>query len=342
MKTGKSLSDFAALIQNQMNTKKDYVVSTSAVTMTEDLHLQSEIFNTPITPICHDQISDRLDIPRKYYRKMYSFPALLASNVNHWFQSKNQKRMIRTLDGNARAFLSDRYRPIDNYDIAGSVLPAIYENGLQVVSADVTDRKMYLKCINYKKEDEITKGDVVCAGAVISNSEIGMGRYSVQPFVERLVCTNGLILPEFSVGKNHIGRNIAENDIEVYSNETIKQDNKALLMRMKDVFLSALQDTIFDKIVGKLRESTEQAIERNPVEVISEVSNKFRMSEDEAGNVLKHLAEGGSMSKYGLVNAITRTAEDIDSYDRATEFESFGGQLLSESNTEWKKLSVVQ
>ena len=33
--------------------------------------------------------------------------------------------MVRTLGGTARAFLSERYRRIDNYEIAEAVLPII-------------------------------------------------------------------------------------------------------------------------------------------------------------------------------------------------------------------------
>ena len=35
--------------------------------------------------------------------------------------------MVRTLDGNARAFLSDRYRRLDNYDLLAHVLPMLRE-----------------------------------------------------------------------------------------------------------------------------------------------------------------------------------------------------------------------
>ena len=33
--------------------------------------------------------------------------------------------MVRTLDGHARAFLSDRYRRLDNYDLCEHVLPIL-------------------------------------------------------------------------------------------------------------------------------------------------------------------------------------------------------------------------
>jgi hypothetical protein len=35
--------------------------------------------------------------------------------------------------------------------------------------------------------------------------------------------------------------------------------------------------------------------------------------------VLKHLILGGSLTTWGLANAVTRAAQDAESYDRATE-----------------------
>ena len=47
-----------------------------------------------------------------------------------------------------------------------------------------------------------------------------------------------------------------------------------------------------------------------------------------ADNILNHLARGGNATLWGLVNAITRTAEDVASYDRAIELERYGGMAL--------------
>jgi uncharacterized protein (TIGR00255 family) len=59
-------------------------------------------------------------------------PELLAANVNNWFHDQPQRRMVRTLDGKARAFLSDSYRTIDNLDVAAD--PARLEVELALVA----------------------------------------------------------------------------------------------------------------------------------------------------------------------------------------------------------------
>lgn len=41
-----------------------------------------------------------------------------------------------------------------------------------------------------------------------------------------------------------------------------------------------------------------------------------------------HLVQGGDLSKWGLSNAVTRTAEDAADYDRCTELERIGWNVV--------------
>lgn len=133
MKTGKTLTQLAMELERQSEAKKDFIANTSALEMTPtgELALESDTYQEfPVTEHAHTQIAARLDIPGKYYNRMRaSAPVLLAANVNEWFHSKPERRMLRTLDGKMRAFLSDRYRRLDNYDLAEAVLPILAEMG---------------------------------------------------------------------------------------------------------------------------------------------------------------------------------------------------------------------
>ncbi|MEG0936362.1 MAG: DUF932 domain-containing protein, partial [Clostridia bacterium] len=76
-----------------------------------------------MTDLFHRQLGSSLGIPSKYYDKMQAeLPSLLSQNVNGWLRTRDSRQTIRTLDGSARAFLSDRYRRIDNYEIATATL----------------------------------------------------------------------------------------------------------------------------------------------------------------------------------------------------------------------------
>lgn len=45
------------------------------------------------------------------------------------------------------------------------------------------------------------------------------------------------------------------------------------------------------------------------------------------------------MSLYGLANAITRFSQDVSSYDRATELEGIGYNVLTMPNATWNRIN---
>ena len=122
MKTGKTLQEMAIELDRQLKAKRDYLVDTPAMRMAPDkeggrLMLDvnfgqgtdglTEIQRMNVNDIAHRQIGQNLGIPARYYDKMRTdFPELLAANVNGWFERTPSQRMLRTLDGTARAFLS--------------------------------------------------------------------------------------------------------------------------------------------------------------------------------------------------------------------------------------------
>ena len=106
----------------------------------------------------------------------------------------------------ARAFLSDRYRRIDNLEIANAVLPIFAGvTGMQIMSVEVTSEKLYLKIVDTRKEYACA-GDTVQSGVVISNSEVGLGAVAVQPLLYILKCSNGMVVNSMAERKTHVGR----------------------------------------------------------------------------------------------------------------------------------------
>ena len=240
MKAGKTLQELAMELDRQQAVKKDMIVDMGALSMDPGgtgLALQvtggSMAAQYGINDIAHRQIGQTLKIPALYYDRMRTeYPELLAQNVNGWFaRTPDTKRMLRTMDGTARALLSDRYRRIDNFEVASAVLPIISGmDGASVESCELTESRMYLKVVNPRVTAEVKKGDIVQAGIIISNSEVGMGSVNVSPLVYRLVCSNGMIAQDGAVRKYHVGRaNEGGEDFSIYRNETIEADDKAFL-----------------------------------------------------------------------------------------------------------------
>jgi hypothetical protein len=94
-------------------------------------------------------------------------------------------------------------------DLAESVLPILQKlPEARFESVELTDMKMYLKVVTPQLKFEMAPGDIVQAGVVVSNSEVGQGTLSVQTLLYRLRCRNGLITPDRVLRKTHVGRAI--------------------------------------------------------------------------------------------------------------------------------------
>lgn len=358
-KSGRTLAELAAEITRQQAAKKDFVAASCNMSLDvatpECPRLKvGDLASFPIRPIAHGQIAEYLEIPKGYYDRMLAGqPSLLANNVNTWLASKPQdKRMVRTLDNNVRAVLSDRYRPLENYDLAEAVLPVLQEQELYIVSCEITERRMYIKAFDRRIERDIkVKGsdpahtflkDVVYPSITISNSEVGDGAVNVAAGLYTGGCTNFASFSDSRMRKYHTGgksASLGESVYELLSDETKRLTDQAVWHQVRDVVKSAFELARFEELVGRVSETADRKISGDVVKAVEVVQAKFGMTKAEGGSVLKHLIEGGALSQYGLMNAVTRTAEDIPSYDRASDVERMGGRVIELSKREWEEIA---
>lgn len=355
MKSGLTIEQLAAEILRQKDAKEDYLVNTRSLRMEpcgEDVLLRildgdsvDRIEPLDIGPNAHRQIGTQLSIPSKYYEKMRTEkPELLATNVNSWFASEPKDRMLRVLDGRARAFLSNRYLRMDHYEIASAILPIIGEMpDARFESCEITENRMYIKVVNPRLQSEVTPGDIVQAGLIVSNSEVGLGSVSIQPLIYRLVCQNGMVVNDAATKRNHVGRaSSSEENFLLYSDETLAADDHAFLLKVQDTVRAAVDEAKFGMVVGRMREATGAAINTaNVPEVVHLASRDFGITDSEQKGVLQYLIEGKDLSLYGLSNAVTRYSQDVESYDRATDLEVIGYNILMMNPKQWNRINQV-
>ena len=260
MKQGRSLPEVLTELQRQNAAKQDYIGAAEALRLDDD----GSTFNIGTdhrfgtTQLFHRQVASALGIPAKYYDMMQKQkPDLLADNVNAWFSDKSSSYMVRTLDYGsgqvARALLSDRYRRIDNLEIASAILPIFAgQDGMEVMSCEVTENKLYLKIVNHRLEMACV-GDRVQAGVIISNSEVGLGAVSIQPLVYTLACTNGMVVNSMGERRTHVGRaaKALEDSFNIYTDETLEAEDKAFMLKLRDTApLSRFRPSQTDQFVS--------------------------------------------------------------------------------------------
>lgn len=353
MKQGiKTIQNLYGELERQREARKDLIADTRSINVnsTNGVSMLSvstgeDILSYRITDIVHRQIADRLNIPYKYYERVRTdYPELLDKNVNGWLMQNPERRMLRTLDGKLRAFFSDRYRRLDNLELVDHVLPVIAEmKGCEIISCDITETHLYLKVINKTMKAEIVPGDVVQAGFVISNSEIGLGALKVEPLVYRLVCKNGMISKDLAHKKYHTGKQVEDTDnaYELYSDVTLAADDKAYFMKVQDIVSAAVDEAKFTLTVDKMRTAMNIKTGENPVQTVEVLGDRYVLNKLERASILRHFIIGNDYSHFGLVNAVTRSSQDAQDYNRATELERIGGTLLDEGVEAVSKRNII-
>jgi hypothetical protein len=358
MKQGISLPELAAEVRRQQTMKRDFVANTTAVSVNHagqvmfSVEDKPELF-TPTRPAMR-QMGEHCGIPAKYFDRMASeAPELLANNINYWFQKKPSYHMVRTLDRNMRAFLGRRYRPLDNADCVAASIPTIERFGGQVESCSLTPTKMYLKVVIPNREVELKadgvewgKGHnpihVLRPGLVISNSETGHGSVSIQPGVHERHCSNLMVMSDAAMRKFHVQKAVEDTDgVNTYvTDETRRKQDEAFWATVQDLVVAALDGRIFEDYVNQIRATMNQKIER-PQATVELVADKFGLTNDERDSVLDRLIHSGEPTRFGLQAAITRMAQDVESYDRSTDLERLGGRIIELPKTDWETLAAA-
>lgn len=346
-----TLQALSAEILRLEETKRDDVVDTRRMGFTSS-GSSDLFFDDPdgsavggrVRDHAHGQIADRLGIPKRYYDRMRTdAPELLDRNVSHWFRSKPEKRLIRMVEGEVRAFLSDRYRRLDNIDLMQHAIVPLLSNpaygNLEYHVAALTDERLYIRAL-LPQTQPIVVGDEVQRGIEIRNSEVGSGALVVAPFVWRLVCLNGLVVKDRGMRRYHVGRQQEEEAYAIYRDDTLAADDAAFFLKVRDAAAAALSEVTFDAIVAEMRAAaTGQEIE-SPVAATETLVQKFSLTETEGARVLRELATGGDLTRWGAVNALTATAKGAESFGRQQEIEVAGGSLLSATATEWAAIAA--
>ena len=367
-----TLTELAAELERQNAAKVDYLAPTDQIHFVSRITgVGTVLAETPGTPgpvseidligteasglrvndVAHSQFADRLKIPKRFYDRLrVEMPTLLDENVNrllrHHPDRPADKWMIRTLDGVARACLSDVYRRLDNYDIAQTVLPILAEiPEVQFPSCALTDSRLYIKAVTPRLTGQVKVGQDVRAGVYIANSEVGHGSLVVYPFVETLQCTNGMVVQRQGEGmmrQIHLGRRVEADGVgRIFRDETIAADDAAFMMAVGDVVRASVDEVRFRDLVADMARAARDEPVVDVTAAVEVLARREGLSQEEGRGILQHLAAGGDLSRWGMLSAVTRHAEDQESYDRATDLEMLGGKILDYSARQWREVATA-
>ena len=343
MKKGHDVRQVVQQINKDVKSKKDYIVTLNAleVTTSNNTYPNLEFTDAPdqysLTDHSMNQLCGKLEIGTQYLRKCLPVSQeLVAHNLNFWIKNtKSKELMVRTIERDsdelpniARAVCSNRYKRIDNDVVANHSLNKLMDLGLDIKYSHYDRDTLNITAVNQKLEGEVYKGDVVQSGITITNSEIGSGSLIIQPFIYRLVCTNGMVAPRYlnRFYSRHVGKIVIDpSQDDQYITIIDKMQKQIDLVNSEDVWTESFQG---------LLNSRKQKINSHQ---IVQLAKRHGVTESERADIFarlnQYVGDTFTTSKYELANAVTNMGNDEDRSDqRSRFFQELGGLIVFAHN----------
>ncbi len=314
------------------------------------------------------QIGQEYGIPSDYVSRMKAQAesednyTLLAQNFNYWINRIEMgTKLVRTLPviedrhlterRKIIAFLSNQFKPIDNYDVANTIISAVASrvptDNLVFHHAYVTETEFSMTLYDTSRKYYIhpeSQKDGYFIGLNVKNSEVGTSSLILSPSLIRQVCSNGLIVSEpFMIDGNgniefgsrikiiHRGKRIT-NTGSIWSNATIQLLNATTLSQIQDVINATFDPDNVEIMMERLRETEKKPISPTWIDL---TQHALGLTGNENEAIWKKVEEN---TRYGFIQAVTSYANDLmeKKPERASELQKLGWQLTSERY--WKEI----
>ena len=360
MRTGHSISEMVTIANEMDEVKEDFIVNKDDLNFKVDVDLEENLIVPKMEIMGNEyglddnftnQLCNKLHLPVKYYDYLLEEDrSLLEKNVNELLDKREgNHNLIRTMNGNARAFLSTSYKCMDHSEGLEVVLPALCQH-LEIDNFKecyISENKMTVTASIPLKTFEPNVGDICEFGIEISNSEIGTNQLMIAPFLYRLVCTNGMRVRDRAfgmVGIRHKGIDLVADDIS--SRKFLKEEH--VIQQGKEQWLVTVEDKVDGFFNGEtieylgevITKSASSASVKDPDKAVVRLGKEYGISDKEQQEIGIHFNNDKDLTRWGLANAITRYAQDANTSDRTEELEQIGWNLTKLNDTDWKRLYV--
>lgn len=281
---------------------------------TNNLSLRKEKKSFEVGDFAFSQMCTKIGVPVRYMKKCMKEGKieLVDDNISDWMGSYKKPFLIRTYKDKVRGVLSDKYSLFDSHEI----LETMEESSLDL--SDYNLKEFFTNEENFhirltQKEMLEVKGEDLFAGAVLTSSDVGKSTLTLNFFLFKQVCSNGLIVPRYGgilFQQKHIG--IKREDFK-----------KGLEEGFEEIPLVA------EKVKESIERSRNTSIDlkSNIEEVKAMLKEEYVLSNEHIEKVL-HLTENVyTPTNWGLLNSLTEVAQEL-SFDRRIELETRASKLL--------------
>jgi len=332
-----SYDDVMEQIQADIDNREDIMVKTRDISavITDDNQFAFQVQGRKFVPTdwSLQQFSTRAKTPSvSVMREMRNQPdfddqdgELMVDFANNYMRRMDQDKEFRLrtyTDGTCRAFLTDKYSPVDNrwyMNVLREFLPDARMSHWKGDEDTIFGNLLLTdSVIDYGQDDDTDYGGMVSIG----NCEIGKRRISQYPSIFRAICMNGCIWGQQEgkkISKVHRGA----IDLDVL---------KVNIAENIEMQLNILPDGI-----RKFLETRTQKMGTHSAKgVIAAVCNDFRLDKKQSTEVLEQFIthEHEHQNLFGVINAVTRAGQEFTA-DTWFKMDNVGGDLMNLSASRW-------
>lgn len=301
-----------------------------------EISVAGDSVSTPIHDHALGQIASRGGIPMGYVRSLLDAEGewgakLLAHNLNDLYRQgkgADGRYLCRSLDGELRGFLSDRYRRMDCRPIVDAFCAMASEHGAVPINGYSLETKIAIKAL-LPVVFEPVPNEVMAFGLALENSDYGDGALSIRLFMLRLWCTNYAIA-EDALRKVHLGRRLTDDFS--YSDQTHQLDQRATVSAIKDVTGELLSPDRVNRACGLIRRANEEEV--SPLKIKSFLKKHLNKGEGEAVTEAFNSADVVNLppgnTAWRLSNAISWVAGNMDNQARALDLMKVAGKVVNQ------------
>lgn len=217
---------------------------------------------------------------------------LILPHLDYWFRHREGSlRMVRK-GRDILHFIPSTIEPVSNR--------VVIDAAIEVMGKDVEFDKVHcdidytLFSILGPKSETVREGDILNAGVQIQNSLTGRHPLEVVGYINRLVCSNGLVAPKTVVRWSRRGNNVSE---------------------VRDWVRAAVGDAYskVDEEFVRIKGLQGMSIKGVSAEVLNTLFKTYGISAKLGQEIMSKLIEDGGSTLYDVLNAITFVASHSDS-----------------------------
>jgi len=279
-----------------------------------------------------EQFSVRSSIPSSTFlremRKNSDFDAsdanvmaLVGNNALRRVDADKEFRLRTYTDGTCRAFVTDKYAPIDNRWYLESLAEFIPGGRFSHWRGDedtIYGNILIPDTIMDYGSDDSDYGGMISIG----NCEIGTRRISQTPSLFRAICMNGCIWGQTSgekIRRVHRG-NIELDSLKLEIAKNIQHQIPLLAPGIKKFLETRSLETGKASVKG----------------IVASIVSDYKLSKREATEFLNQYGEheAGNRNLFGIINGLTRAGQKFDN-GTWVKFDEIAGSLMDTSADRW-------